>query len=201
MAPFTPFFSEALYGPLGGKEESVHLDEWPKAEKALQDKKLIAAMASVRELATAGLAKRAEAGIKVRQPLASMAIGVRLSVELQKILADEVNVKAIIRKPKLKNGVELDTTITGELREEGLLREIARMVQELRQKAGLSPKDKVALFLDLPQEAKNAIMKNENTLKSDVGAKLIQYGRTDKFTAEAATKLEEQEAWIGLRKI
>src|SRR5574337_618582 len=37
-------------------------------------KKLIADMAAVRELAAAGLAKRAEVGIKVRQPLAALII-------------------------------------------------------------------------------------------------------------------------------
>ena len=33
MAPFTPFFSDILYAPLGGEKESVHLDEWPVAAK------------------------------------------------------------------------------------------------------------------------------------------------------------------------
>ncbi len=202
MAPFTPFFSEMLYAPLGGRKESVHFDDWPQAAKGATDKKLIAGMAAARELAAAGLAKRAEAGIKVRQPLASMKIGVVLGRELQKVLADEVNVKAIVHDRKLDgSAVELDTKITGELREEGLVRELARMVQELRQKASLAPKDKIVLMLDLPAEARRAVEKNEASLKTDVGAKVIEYRRSDKFTAESATKLEEQETWIGLRKI
>ena len=49
------------------------------------------------DLAAAGLAKRAEAGLKVRQPLASMSIGAKqigsLKPLLAMILADEVNVK------------------------------------------------------------------------------------------------------------
>jgi len=201
MAPFTPFFSEALYAALGGAEESVHLDAWPAADKKLIDKKLLDAMESVRGLAAAGLAKRAEAGIKVRQPLASMSVGIVLNKDLQKILADEVNVKKIIHVTKLKEGVELDVEITPVLREEGMLRDVARMVQELRQKAGLEPKDKIILFLDLPAEAKNAVSKNENILKSDVGAKSVEYRKSEKFDAEEITKFEGQEAWIGLRKI
>ncbi len=202
MAPFTPFFAEMLYAPLGGKKESVHLDDWPQTEKGTAKKKLIADMAIVRELAAAGLAKRAEAGIKVRQPLASMKTAAKLSKDLRKILADEVNVKAIMHDRKLDDAaVELDTVITQALREEGLMRELARTVQELRQKAGLAPKDVVVLMLELSNEASRVVQKNENALKKDVGAKVIEYHRSDKFTAEAATKLEEQEAWIGLRKI
>ena len=71
MAPFTPFFSEMLYGALGGEKESVHLDAWPKAERRSDDKKLIVGMKAARDFSALGLAKRAEAGIKVRQPLAS----------------------------------------------------------------------------------------------------------------------------------
>ena len=202
-APFTPFFSEMMYAPLGGKKESVHLDDWPKVEKmSPADKKLIAQMSEVRELAAAGLAKRAEAGIKVRQPLASIKTAAKFSKELQKILADEVNVKTIIYDRKLDDrAVELDTNITLELKEEGTLRDIARMVQELRQKASLAPKDVIVLMLELPPETKRAVERNEKILASDVGAKMIEYHRSDKFTAEAATKLENEDAWIGIRKI
>jgi len=51
-----------------------------------------------------------------------------------------MNVKKIIVAAKQKD-VVLDTTITEALREEGLLRDLVRMFQELRQKAQLSPKD------------------------------------------------------------
>jgi len=202
MAPFTPFFGEVLYSALGGPSESVHLDAWPVAEKKAIDKKLIVSMEAVRAFAALGLAKRAEAGIKVRQPLASMTIGAKLGKELQKILADEVNVKAIAYSAKLGAGeTELDTKISAELREEGIVRELARTVQELRQKAGFQPKDKIVVSFVLHDAAKAAVQKNEAALKADVGARAIEYARTDQFIAEASTKLEEQEIWIGIRKI
>ena len=111
------------------------------------------------------------------------------------------NVKSVFADAKLRDGVELDTAITPELREEGLVREVSRMVQELRQKAGLLPRDSVALMLHLPETVRDAISKNETTLKSDVGAKLIEYKQSEKFDAEEATKIDGQEAWIGIRKI
>jgi isoleucyl-tRNA synthetase len=210
MAPFTPFFSEGLYAAMGGGRESVHLEAWPEAgaEKAASgiirgavSRKMLDQMRAVRELAAMGLAKRAEAKIKVRQPLASMTVRVKLDKEFQKILADEVNVKKIISSPKAKEDVVLDTAITPELREEGMLREVARMVQELRQKAGLEPKDRVVVMLGAPSTIRDAIMKYEKNLKTDVGAKLVEYKKSEKFDAEEETAIDGNAIWVGIRRI
>jgi isoleucyl-tRNA synthetase len=201
MAPFTPFFSEMMYGALGGEKESVHLDEWPKIDKKAIDKKLTMGMSMVREFAALGLAKRAEAGIKVRQPLASMTIGVTLAKDLKKILADEVNVKKIVVNRKLKGGVALDAVITAELRAEGVRRDIARMAQELRQKAGLQPKDRIMVFAVLPEGAAKALRAEEKMFMADIGAESISYARSEKVDAEESSKWEGQEIWMGIKKL
>jgi isoleucyl-tRNA synthetase len=207
MAPMTPFFSEMLYAGLHGSKESVHLDEWPKAggERKAVSGKLIKDMASIREVAALGLAKRAELKIKVRQPLASLTAKTgKLATknkDLLKILADEVNVKEIRTSNKISEDVVLDPVITPELREEGMAREIARMVQELRQEANLEPKDDIALHLQLPENMRAAITKRESFLKSDVGAKSISYARSDKANAFQETKIDSEDVWIGIRKI
>jgi isoleucyl-tRNA synthetase len=204
LAPFMPFLAEAIYLELAPADGagSVHLESWPKVKFSLKEKErgeLMDSMTEVRRLASLGLAARVEAKIKVRQPLASMKIGVNLGEEFNKILAEEVNVKKIIFVAKQKD-VALDTVITPALREEGLLREVARMFQELRQKAGLEPKDKIVAMMELPADAKNAVKNNEATFKTDVGAAAVEYGRSDKFTAEATTKLEGREVWVAIRK-
>jgi isoleucyl-tRNA synthetase len=206
MAPFTPFFSEIFYGALGGTKGSVHLDEWPKAARIgdkkrsiAADKQLMAQMSAAREFATAGLAKRVEAGIKVRQPLASMTVGIKLGKEFEKIVAEEVNVKKIIFAAK-QNEVELDTAITSALREEGLVREVARMFQELRQKAGLEPKDRIVAMMELPEKMMQVIDKNEASFLVDIGATAVAFGRSEKFIAEEVTKLEGQHVWVAIRK-
>jgi len=201
MAPFTPFFSEALYGALGGKKESVHLDEWPVADKKAIDEKLIAGMKMVRDFSTLGLAKRVAAGIKVRQPLASMTIGIKLAKDIEQILADEVNVKKILIDKKLKSDVSLDIVITAELRMEGIRRDFARMAQELRQKAELQPKDRIAIFVVAPQEAIDALRASEKVFLADIGAKNILYTRSEKFDAEESGKWEGRETWMGLLRL
>ena len=128
-----------------------------------------------------------------------MGIGVKLGAPLQKILADEVNVKKMIFNATLKNTAELDTTITAKLHEEGLLRDLVRMVQELRQKAGLAPKDGIVVMVDGAVGVKSSVQNNEKFFASEVGAKNVEYKR-GKFAAEQATKIEDQEIWIGIRK-
>ncbi len=205
MAPLTPFFAEMLYSGMAGQKsmkESVHLEAWPKTMSLKpKDSKLIQEMKLVRDFATMGLAKRAELKLKVRQPLASMTVGAKLSKELAGILADEVNVKKILVSPKLKDSALLDTVITAELREEGIAREIARSIQELRQTANLEPKDSIAVSLELPDSLRGTIQKRESFLKSDVGAKSVEYRKSAKFTAEQAAKIEGQDIWIGIRKV
>jgi len=211
IAPFMPYLAEVLYGNIVGHTTgskhpvSVHLVSWPRADKRLINKRLFSKMVEVRRLASVALAKRAEAGIKVRQPLSVLKIktqktGVKLDKELLGILKEEVNVKEVVFDKKLKVEVELDTNITPELREEGLLRELVRMVQDLRQKAGLRPRDKIVLLAELPKEMRAAAVKQEGALKREVNAREVQYKKSDKFIAEAQTKTDEGEAWLGVRK-
>lgn len=217
IAPFIPFFAEALYEKIGKKEESVHLEEWPERKSASkipasvktsvgrQKSRLLEAMEEVRRLASLGLAKRTESQIKVRQPLASLKIkNSKLEIgskEILEILKDEVNVKTIIFDQAIEGEVELDINITTELREEGLIREIMRMVQDLRAAANFSPKDEIALMMELPKELQAVVLKNEKLMKKDLGVREMKYQRSDKFEAEIITKIEQKEVWIGVRKI
>lgn len=96
LAPFMPFFSEALYAELGGGKESVHLEEWPVAEEGLIDTTLNEDMEVVFIAANLGNAIRKKEAIKVRQPLARLSIVSRpLSEAYLDLLRDELNVKEV----------------------------------------------------------------------------------------------------------
>jgi isoleucyl-tRNA synthetase len=215
IAPFTPFFAEALYQSLRGSIEvgkmidadsSVHLTDWPKAEKNFIDKKLLAAMKEVRLLASLVLAKRAEIGIKVRQPLALLKIKdnkkskIKNNKELLNILKDEINVKEIVFDPKLEDDLWLDTVITHELKEEGLLREMVRLVQGLRQDGGFRPKDKLILALEAPEELRYILQKYEKNFSKEVNVVVVEYKRSEKFDIELETKIDDWPVWLSLRK-
>ena len=212
MAPFAPFISEAVYKGIRHqasgirKVESVHLTDWPEVNKKLIDENLLEAMTEVRRLASLVLAKRLEAGIRVRQPLAALSIkhqasSIKHNEELLNILKDETNVKEIVFDSKIKEEIELDTKITPELKAEGVLRDLTRLVQGLRQDAGYQPKDKIVLMIESPVELKTILERNKDFLKKEINAHDIELRHSDKFDAELKTKINDWQVWLGIRKI
>ena len=221
MAPFTPFFADALYLSLAaGRKLSVHLEDWPQADEKSTDYSLLERMEEVRRLSSLALAVRAEKGIKVRQPLRALEIKSKKldagDIEFLEILKDEVNVKEIRWNLGLEAEVAFDIEITPELREEGMVREVVRMVQGLRHDANYVPKDRIALMVEAPEDLRKVLEKNSDLLKKEVGAGILELKKSDKFAprqargnlehsrkidSELDTKLNGQPIWIGVRKI
>ncbi|MEK7624322.1 MAG: class I tRNA ligase family protein [Patescibacteria group bacterium] len=212
MAPFAPFIAEMVYKGvkrLKSKIKSVHLEDWPTIQDSrfkIQDSRLLKDMAEIRRLASLALAKRLEAEIKVRQPLTSFSVkrqasSVKLDKELLDILKDEINVKEIIFDSEIKEEIELDTEITPELKIEGILRDLARLIQGLRQDAGYQPKNKIILMINCPEELKIILEKNGDFFKKEINARDIELRQSAKFDAELNTKLNDWLIWLGVRKI
>jgi len=72
LAPFCPFIAERLYAELFdvAPTDSVHLADWPTGDPERRNVALEESMDVARRLTSLGRAARAEAGVKVRQPLA-----------------------------------------------------------------------------------------------------------------------------------
>lgn len=156
MAPFTPFLAEEIYHNLVGEESarnasqgdaggSVHLADWPEADGSLIDTKMSEDMRQVRDIVALGLKLRADAKIKVRQPLGISSIKYDVSDAMQDILREELNIKGVIVDTTLDAVVVLNTDITPELKLEGAAREIIRAIQEGRKKAGFNVEDRITL--------------------------------------------------------
>ncbi len=179
MAPFTPFIAESIYRDLSGEKESVHLEEWPSCHSVPAEESssvvktsrqvrgdILQDMQQAREIVTMALEKRASAKIPVRQALASLTVSMMgtLSDELKAIIADEVNVKEVVCHPEPAEGsllfVELDTTLTPELIEEGMAREIIRRVNDLRKESGLTIGDSIKLFIGTDSDQVKTTLQN-----------------------------------------
>ncbi len=185
MAPFTPFLAEEIYRNLIGEEParnasrsdaggSVHLADWPTVREELIDKKLNEEMQRTRDLVTQGLKLRADAKIKVRQPLSVSNIKYQISGEMREIIAEELNVKKIIVSDQiLVNDIVLDTNITEELKLEGEAREIIRAIQEGRKKAGFNVEDRITLGY---QGKEKVFEKFEQEISKEVLATSVQKG-------------------------
>lgn len=164
LAPYAPFAAEFLYQELGKKcgtlKESVHLETWPEAQENLIAQSVLDYMALTRKIVEIGLAKRAEAGIKVRQPLAKLKVKSqksKLNDEYLNLIKDELNVKEV--QQEMGEGeltVELDLEISEELKAEGMLRELVRAINNKRKEMGLTINDRVFL----QYETESEILKN-----------------------------------------
>lgn len=172
-APLIPFISEEMFRNLTN-EESVHLQSFPEGDEKLIDKKLMEDMIKVRKVAEMGHAKRKEAGIKLRQPLASILYKLpeKLSEELEKIFAEELNVKNV--EYKKSSGIEptvaLDTNITHKLREEGEVRDLIRQIQQNRKEQGLTMADRTKIITpSWPADFEKAIMESTASISIEKG--------------------------------
>jgi len=210
LAPFTPFLAEELFQKLTGGE-SVHLLDWPETghidELVLQD------MAQLRELITQGLAERAQAGIKTRQPLNSFKV-TKLSLftrpysqEMIEILKEELNVKAVNvveidnKQHSLDEAIGLDLTLTSDLKREGLAREIIRHIQQARKQAGLQVDDRIHLQLDTSDKDLQAVLGDKlltTTIKHETLATTLNQTEVEGFSN--ISKVDGAELGIKLVK-
>ncbi len=101
LAPLCPFVADEIYDNLDGTLASVHLCDFPVGDALpVRDAALEQAMAIARETVRLGLAARAQAKIKVRQPLAEAVVVAdgreRAAIErLLEIVREELNVRCV----------------------------------------------------------------------------------------------------------
>ncbi|HSX01147.1 MAG TPA: class I tRNA ligase family protein, partial [Candidatus Saccharimonas sp.] len=195
LAPWAPFFADKLWRELtDGMDEakSVHLSDWPEVRQA--DGQLLADMATARSVIATALAQRAEQKIKVRQPLASVTVP-QLAEALAAMVADEVNVK----KVTFGKEVKLDTTITPELKAEGTVRDVIRLVQEARKTAGLRADDRIRLSLSVTGEVRAALETHAEVLKAETLADAVDLD--GKPTGEVPARVDGTEVYVSVEKV
>lgn len=202
IAPTTPFLAEILYQGVGGKKLSVHLEDWPRHNSGLIDYKLERKMAVVRNIVSHALGLRAGAKIKTRQPLQKLKIKNKLDIEnLYWLIKDEVNVKEVEFDPKIENEVELDFVITPVLKEEGIVREVVRNIQDMRKDLGLSPRDKADVQITGMGDFNELVTKWKKYIENSMEIRKVILGGKKVFMIEREVEVEGMQFWIGLRKV
>ncbi len=193
LGPFSPFISEDIYRKLTG-EESVHLKDFPLHRPSLVNEKLEAEMKEVRESVREGLAQRARAGIKVRQPLAKVYLENLPSREMVEVVKEELNVKEVC----LGGELSLDLELTPELKKEGLMREVVRVIQSARKKAELNVDDRIKLNLSSDSDILNDVVAE---FKDVIAEEVLSTVWSDEALSYSETvKIEGEELSLSLEK-
>ena len=213
IAPFAPFLAEYVYAEIGGKEESVHLEDWPRPGKpSKKERESMEKMAAVREIVSAGLAARADSGIKVRQPLAKAEIydeNKRLNekdTEYLDLIKEELNVLEILLPVGAQNSVPLQVDLDLEWKSNpelvalGIRRELVRHINMMRKEMGLTIQDRVVVgFRTDEPEVKDAVEKYGEELAGEVLADEIAEGERE--GEEKEVKINQATAVLFVKKV
>ncbi|MFH0805189.1 MAG: isoleucine--tRNA ligase [Patescibacteria group bacterium] len=218
IAPFAPFIAEGLYRELGRTDAgpiSIHLVPWPSMGAPKTADRTLEQMQVVRGCVELGHALRKERQLKVRQPLSQfIIIGQDLSPELTDIIRDEMNVQEVVQARELPSGTEfisrehgalrvaLDTTMTDELREQGVVREVVRHINAMRKDARLTIGDRITVYYDIPdQTLEGTFVHYKKQIVEDVGATSCLKGVPDNVEAKKLLSIGGVAVTLGIKKV
>ncbi|MFH1238083.1 MAG: isoleucine--tRNA ligase [archaeon] len=206
FAPIAPFITEKIWQNLLEKkevsEESIHLSLLPKVNKNKVNNELEEEFSTTFRLIEEGLAKRNQAQIGLKWPLAKATIKSpkKLNKELDIIIKNQLNIKELIYKTSNTLEIILDTKLTPELEAEGFAREIARKIQAARKKAELVTTD--IIELEIFSEFKDKLKTHQDFIKERVGAKNISFNKSGKkFSYSEEGKIKEKTFIIQFNRI
>ena len=211
MAPFAPFISESVFLTLSDEnKESVHLEDYPVFNKEYLDEKLINEMDTVRNICSMGLNIRDESRLKVRQPLSKAYVPIS-DKEMLNIVKGELNVKEVeyskveVKGKDIKsqsNGnifVSLDTHISEELKEEGLLNEVLRGLQVIRKESGCEVGEYVSIkYVTQSKELEELLRKYSEEIKKGILIKEME--SVDTVKSELKVKVGDAQILVEILK-
>jgi len=202
LLPFTAEWVQQEVADAGFRDaaRSVHLSAWPE-RLAARDVALEEGMREVRALVEVGRELRQRAQVRARIPLEVLVVVgeptpalAGLGEEGSRLLAEELNVRAVRRRPRGEGDAfpETDWVVreqdgrvvaalprrpTPELLSEGLAREVARRLQQSRKELGLRYLEPIAITVSAPAPLYEAIAARREALEKDLLANPLEITR------------------------
>jgi isoleucyl-tRNA synthetase len=224
MAPFTPFLAEELYQNLVGSvfpdaPESVHMADFPVADESKIDEHLVANTRLAMKMSSLGRAARSQAGIKVRQPLAtnyvsSSLISHREQLNLENIkqqVLEELNIKdlkfidlAKLDKEKYlitSEGWAVPKEISPELKAEGVAREVVHRLQTMRRSAGFNIADYIVTYYEGEAYMKQVVEKFADYIKQETLSRELVEGVPGEGVYTESHQLGGYDILLGVKRL
>jgi isoleucyl-tRNA synthetase len=226
LAPFMPFLAEELYQNLvrsviPDAPESVHLTDFPAADLTKIDKDLSGCTNLAIKVSSLGRAARSGANIKVRQPLARVAVAVKSKTEreglmkLKPQILEELNCKdiefvdssealktpvyAIMTEGDLCVGVCVE--ISDQLANEGMAREIVHRLQTMRKSAGFEIADYIEVYYEGDDYLKQVITETGDYIKQETLGRNLVSGIPETGAYSENFKLSGHAMRLAVKKI
>ncbi|MEM5772771.1 MAG: isoleucine--tRNA ligase [Candidatus Aenigmatarchaeota archaeon] len=199
LAPICPFLAEQIYQEvvktLKKGKLSVHIEDWPKVDKKMIDKKLEDEMKVAKQIVEACSAARQKANLKLRWPIAFVHVVskekkvLNAVKDLKEVLLKMCNSKEIKLAKEEPKGefsaadfnlgkIFIPSKLDEKLLDEALLRELVRKIQEMRKKFGFVVKERIDLTLSSDEKTNKLLEKNKKLIGKEVGARSVVVGKT-----------------------
>ena len=242
MAPLAPFVAEHMYRNLELRfnedaPDSVHLADYPVADTSLIDQEIMDATRLAIRVSSMGRAARSKAGLKVRQPLASVVVRTRSQDEtryldwIREQVLEELNIKdlrvdspegSIYAQAQAEAGegtdavvavngysaaveagymVAVDSNITPELADEGLARELAHRIQNLRKRAGFEITDHIVTYYQGPSDVARVMRDHGGYIMLETLSDELPCESPPDEAVSETSQVEGMEVTLGVRRV
>jgi isoleucyl-tRNA synthetase len=203
--------------------ESVHLADFPVADPGAIDKQLADDNRLAMRICSLGRAVRSQAGIKVRQPLAEIYVGVKSESErralerLSPVILEELNIKeiqldtvekvagkedkdvAVVSEPGAS--VAVSCYITAELEAEGMAREVVHRVQTMRRNAGYDIADHINLYYEADAFIMQSLSSFADYVMQETLARAMEDTVPDDIDLKEEFRVSGYKLLLGVKKV
>ena len=208
LAPISPFMSDYIYRDLlSGRpgNKSVHLCDWPWADRKRIDRGLERNMETVKVIFEASSSLRQEKKIKLRWPVDKMFVMSKrpLPRGMDNVIKRICNVEKIVWVKKITGktkrfeggGLALGKVLT----DEKLVREFSRHVQVMRKSEKLHVSDRIELFVKSSENVENVLKGREEDVMLGTGSAALHTGQVTDEKGEFV--FEGEKIRVGFRKV
>jgi isoleucyl-tRNA synthetase len=226
LAPFMPYLAEEMYQNLVRSIDkdapvSVHLADFPVSDQSKINQSLSQDTQLAMKVCSLGRGARAQANVKVRQPLGKAVVVVNSArdrdglIRLTPQILEELNVKTLafadkveqLAEPEFCVGTEgevsvgMPRTVSEELAAEGLAREIVHRLQTMRKTSGFEIADYIVTYYQGDDYVKKVMDVHADYVKLETLSRQLIEGPPEQGIAVESFKLNDHMVTLAVKKI